>query len=439
MTRLVDYTAPFSALASLFTRLAADRRIHSAPRAPRTEKRIVILVENLPVPPDRRVWQEACALQRAGHRVTVICPKGKGWTKSREIIDGVEILRHSLPEAHNALGYVAEYATALVAQSWLAWRVFLRSGIDVIQACNPPDLLFLVAAQFKPFGVRFMFDHHDLSPELFAVKFPRARLALRLMRALEYVTFRMADHVICTNDVFRAMAIERGGKDPRATEVVLSSPDIRPSMAVQPDPALRRGRRFSVLYVGVMGSQDGVDLLLAAADHMVHVAMRDDVQFLLAGDGPEKAQLVRRTAELGLTDHVTFLGFVTGPALWQAFHTADVGVCPDPKNAFNDHLTMNKLLEYMAFGVPLVSFDLTVSQQIVGDAGRFVGRNDPVALAWEIIGLLDDPASRAELAQRGRERFAQLSWPRQEEKLLAAYDRIGATAADASVACPISA
>jgi glycosyltransferase involved in cell wall biosynthesis len=420
---------------------AATTRLFSGQRSPagRPGSRIVILVENLPVPPDRRVWQEARALQRAGHKVTVICPKGKGWTKSRETIDGVEILRHALPQATSAIGYFGEYAVALVAQSMLTWRVFLRSGIDVIQCCNPPDLLFLVAAQFKPFGVRFMFDHHDLAPELFAVKFPKARSGLAVMRWLERVTFGLADHVMCTNEAFRAIAIERGRKSPACTDVVLSSPEFLPAMAVPPDPALRNHRAHAVLYVGVMGSQDGVDLLLQAAHHIVHVQRRDDVQFLLAGDGPEKPALIARADELGLTAHVSFLGFVTGVDLWRALRTADLGVCPDPKNPFNDNLTMNKLLEYMAFGVPLVAFDLAVSQQIVGGAGCFVRGNDPLALALQMTRLLDAPAERAALAERGLERFAQLSWPRQEARLLAAYTAIVAPRAAEGVAWPKSA
>jgi glycosyltransferase involved in cell wall biosynthesis len=321
----------------------------------------------------------------------------------------------------------------------LAWRVFLRSGIDVIQCCNPPDLLFLVAAQFKPFGVRFMFDHHDLAPELFEVKFPGSYRGLALMRWLERITFRLADHVICTNEAFRAIAIERGGKTHASTDVVLSSPEFLPAMAVSPDPALRNNRDHAILYVGVMGSQDGVDLLLRAAYHIVHVQGRDDVQFLLAGDGPEKPALVALAAALELSAHVSFLGFITGEDLWRALRTADLGVCPDPKNAFNDNLTMNKLLEYMAFGVPLVAFDLTVSQQIVGAAGCFVADNDPRAMAMQMTRLLDDPAQRAVMVARGLERFEELSWPHQEARLLAAYASIANPLLQAEVACATSA
>ena len=405
---------------------AASRRSGTAAGA---GKRILILVENLPVPPDRRVWQQATTLVRAGHSVTVISPKRKGWSKSREVIDGVTILRHRLPEARSRLGYLLEYGIGLASQTLLAWRVFLISGIDVIQACNPPDLMFLIAAQFKPFGVRFMFDHHDLSPELFGLKFGQEGRGYRLMRALERATFRLADHVMCTNEAFRQLAIERGGKDVRDTSVVLSSPEMRPEMSVVADPTLKRGRRYAVLYVGVMGSQDGVDLLLDAAFELIHELGRHDVQFLLAGDGPERPALVRKATELRIAEHITFLGFVTGPRLWQAFRSADLGVCPDPKNRFNDHLTMNKLLEYMAFGLPLIAFNLSVSMQLVGDTGRFVEGNDPCELGREIGRLLDNPAARHDLGRRARQRFEEnLSWQRQARRLLVAYDRINGTA-----------
>lgn len=393
--------------------------------AARHPGRIVVLVENLPVPPDRRVWQESTALARAGHSVTVICPKGKGYHASREVIDGVEILRYRCPEALGFGAYLLEYTVALLSMTVLCWRVFMRSGFDVIQACNPPDLLFLVAAPFKLFGVRFVFDHHDLGPELFAVKFGERGLLHRLMCGLERVTLRLADHVLSPNSYFRRVAMERGGKKPEAVDVVLSAPRLAADMDVPPDPALRRGRRHAVMYVGVMGSQDGVDLLLAAAADVVHRQGRSDVQFLLAGDGPERPALMREAERLGLTDHVTFLGFLTGSALWRVFRTADIGVCPDPKNGFNDHLTMCKLLEYMAFGLPCVAFDLTMSVELVGDAGRFAGDNDPVAMAGLIAGLLDDPAGRQARGAAGRARFLRhLSWDRQAETLVRAYDRV---------------
>ena len=387
--------------------------------------RIVILVENLPVPPDRRVWQEATTLARSGHSVTVICPKGKGFDSSHETIDGVEIFRYACPEARSFAGYLLEYGVALLSMTLLCWRVFLRGRIDVIQACNPPDLLFLVAAPFKMFGVRFVFDQHDLGPELYAVKFGEAGLVYRLMRGLERLTFRLADHVISPNSIFRRVAMERGGKRPDAVDVVMSSPRLNVDMDVPADPALKRGRRHAVMYVGIMGSQDGVDLLLAAAAELVHGQGRQDVQFLLAGDGPERPALMREAARLGLEEHVSFLGFLTGRDLWRVFRTADIGVCPDPKNDFNDHLTMCKLLEYMAFGLPCVAFDLTVSVDMVGDAGRFATGNDPVLLAAARRRAARRPG-RAGRSWRCRpRRFLQsLSWDMQAKSLVRAYDHV---------------
>ena len=387
--------------------------------------RVLILVENLPVPPDRRVWQEALALRDAGYAVTVICPKGKGWTKGRETIDGISIYRHWLPEARGPFGYWIEYATAIVSQTLLAWRVFLSTGFDVLQACNPPDLLFLVALQFRPFGVRFVFDHHDLAVELFKVKFPKRRLLLRALRGFEHLTLRLADAVISPNEMFQSLDMQAGRKRRDETTIVLSSPDLGEQLTLSPDPSLRRGRAHLALYVGVMGSQDGVETLLEAAAHLVHGRGREDVQFVLAGDGPEAARLRRRSSELGLAEHVTFLGFVTGETLWRAFRTADLGVCPDPPNAFNDRLTMNKSLEYMAFGIPCVAFDLAMSRRLVGDAGVFVGDDTPAAFGDAMAALLDDPERRHAMGAEGQRRFStDYEWPKQAQALVGVYARL---------------
>jgi glycosyltransferase involved in cell wall biosynthesis len=397
------------------------------PRTPIPGKRILILVENLPVPPDRRVWQEACALRDAGFTVSVICPQGKGWTAPREIIDGILVLRHHLPEARGRLGYVREYATAIAAQTALAWRLFVEEGFDVVQACNPPDLLFLVALQFRPFGVRFVFDHHDLAVELFRVKFARSRLLLPLVRLCETATLRLADAIISPNEIFQAIDMRVGRKTPDRATIVLSAPDLGAQLQVGPDPALKAGRRFMALYVGVMGSQDGVDILLEAAAHLRHVHARTDIQFVLAGDGPERPTLEALATTLGIAEHVTFLGFVTGDALWRALRTADAGLCPDPRNEFNDKLTMNKLLEYMAFGVPSLAFDLAMSRRLIGPAGTVVTEDGADAFADALAGLLDDPARRAAMSDAATRRFAEhYSWSRQAEALVGAYERVTA-------------
>ena len=387
---------------------------------------ILILVENLPVPYDRRVWQEATSLAQAGHRVTVVCPKGKSFGKFHEILEGVQIYRYPpLIEAKTALAYFVEYGSALIFQFLLAIHVLVLRGFDVIHACNPPDLLFLVAAPFKLLGKKFIFDHHDLFPELFEVKFGAGSLLHRVTLWAERATFWLADGVISTNEGFRQIAISRGHKRPEDVRVVLSAPDRKRLFRVEPDQSLKGGRRFCILYVGVMGSQDGVDLMLRAARAIVDRG-RTDMQFLLVGDGPEYSNLVAMTTQLELDDFVTFTGRQSGKLLCRSFSSADIGVCPDPKNEFNDRLAMNKVMEYMSFGLPVVQFSLTENMRLVGGAGLNVGDdNNPVKLADAIIQLCDDNTLRKGLSTEGLRRMAEeLTWEKQVPSLLEAYDEL---------------
>ena len=387
---------------------------------------ILILVENLPVPYDRRVWQEATSLAKAGYRVTVICPKGKGYEKFQEILEGVQIYRYpSLIEAKFTSAYFVEYGSALIFQFLLAIHVLISRGFDVIQACNPPDLLFLVAAPFKLLGKKFIFDHHDLFPELFEVKFGAGSFLYRMTLWAERATFWLADGVISTNEGFRQIAISRGHKRPEEVRVVLSAPDPKRLYRVEPDQSLKGGRRFCILYIGVMGSQDGVDLMLRAARAIVDRG-RTDMQFLLVGDGPDYSDLVAMTTQLELDDFVTFTGRQSGELLCRSFSSADIGVCPDPKNEFNDRLAMNKVMEYMRFGLPVVQFSLTENMRLVRGAGLNVGDdNDPVKLAGGIIQLCDDDTLRQRLSAEGLRRIGEeLTWEKQVPILLEAYDEL---------------
>ena len=393
---------------------------------PHRRRTILILVENLPVPYDRRVWQEATSLAQAGHRVTVICPKSKGYRKFQEILEGVQIYRYPLLiEARFTLAYFLEYSSALIFQFLLAIHVLVSRGFDVIQVCNPPDLLFLVAAPFKLLGKKLIFDHHDLFPELFEVKFGSGSFLHRMTLWAERATFWLADGVISTNEGFRQIAIFRGHKRPEDVRVVLSAPDPKRLYRVEPDQGLKGGRRFSILYIGVMGSQDGVDLMLRAARAIVDRG-RTDMQFLLVGDGPDYSDLVAMTAKLELDDFVTFTGRQSGDLLCRSFSSADIGVCPDPKNEFNDRLAMNKVMEYMTFGLPVVQFSLTENMRLVGGAGLNVGDdNDPAKLAGGIIQLCDDDTLRQRLSVEGLRRVAEeLTWEKQVPSLLEAYDEL---------------
>ena len=388
--------------------------------------RVLIIVENLPVPFDRRVWQEATTLVAAGYQVAVICPKGKGYEASYEQREGVHIYRHPLPvEANSALGYAAEYATALFWEFVLAWRVFFAHGFDAIHACNPPDTIFLIGRVFKLFGKRFVFDHHDINPELYEAKFGRRDCFYRLLCALERWTFRTADISIATNESYKRIAIERGGMAPERVFVVRSGPDLKRLRQLPPDPALRQGRQYLVGYVGVMGRQEGIDILLRAVRHIVVSLGRRDTQFVLVGGGPELATLQRYARELEVDDYVTFTGRVPDDMLLRVLNTADICVNPDVANEMNDKSTMNKIMEYMALGKPIVQFDLTEGRYSAEDASVYAKRNDEIDLANKMLVLLDAPDERRWRGEYGRQRVVSaLAWSHEAPKLLQAYARL---------------
>ena len=387
-------------------------------------RRVLIIVENLPVPFDRRVWQEAQALRDAGYQVSVICPTGQGHEERREEIDGIAIYRHPLPvEGKGVMGYLVEYPTALFWQFLLAWRVFRERGFDVIHACNPPDDIFLVGLFFKLFGKRFLFDHHDINPELYEVKFGRRDLLYKVLLFMERMTFRTADVVISTNESYKEIALSRGGMDPGRVFVVRSSPDLGRLRPGPPNDALRNGRRFLVGYVGVMGAQDGIDILLRIIYDIVYRLERKDIQFLLIGGGTELEGMKRYAAELNLTGFVTFTGFLRGQELIDALGSIDVGVCPDPKDPYNDKCTMNKVMEYMALGKPLVQFDLTEGRYSARDAALYA--RDERDFSAKLLQLLDNPGLREKMGRYGRRRMEnELDWRFEVPKLLDAYRRV---------------
>jgi len=399
----------------------------SVPSKPARPRRILILVENLPSPFDRRVWQEATTLRDHGYEVSIICPTGKGFDRRHEEIDGIAIYRYWLPvEASGAVGYLLEYSAALIWTMLLSVRVLATRGFDAIHACNPPDLLFLIGGLYKFFlGKKFLFDHHDINPELYEAKFGRRDFLYRMMIRLERWTFAVADVSIATNESYRKIAIERGRMDPARVFVVRSGPQLQRLRIVAAQPALKHGRRFLVGYVGVMGEQEGIDYLLRAAAHMVHVKGRRDVHFGLVGGGTSLDRLRKLARELDIDDFVTFTGRVPDAELLDMLNTADVCVNPDVANEMNDKSTMNKIMEYMALGKPIVQFDLTEGRVSAGDASLYAKPNDAVDLAQKILQLLDDEALRARMGAFGRRRIIEeLEWRHEVPKLLAAYQAL---------------
>jgi glycosyltransferase involved in cell wall biosynthesis len=384
---------------------------------------VLILVENLPSPFDRRVWQEACALRDAGYVVSIICPTGRGCEREFEAIDAIHIYRYKLPiEAAGAAGYALEYAAALARSFMLAWRVLLTRGFDVVHACNPPDLFFLIGAFFKLLGKKFVFDHHDLGPELYEAKFGRRDFFHRLLLKLEYWTFRTADVSIATNESYRSIAIGRGRMPPERVFVVRSGPSLERMKRMAPDERLKRGRRYLVGYVGVMGKQEGIDYLLHAARHIVIDRGRSDVHFGLVGGGTSLEEMKALAVKLGIADHVTFTGRVPDSEMLAMLNTADVCVNPDVANEMNDKSTMNKIMEYMALGKPMVQFDLMEGRYSARRASLYARKNDAIDLAMKLVELLDDPLRRAEMGEYGRGRVEnELAWSHEVPKLLAAY------------------
>ena len=386
--------------------------------------RILIIVENLSVPFDRRVWSEAKTMARAGCVVSVICPKGFNAQKSYEFVDGVHIHRHGMPfEAKRASGYPLEYGWALACEFFLSWKVLFARGFDVIHACNPPDTIFLIGGFFKfLFGKMFVFDHHDINPELYMSKFGRKDVFYRLLVLLERLTFRTADISLATNESYRAIALSRGGMRDENVFVVRSGPDLKRIQILPPNPALRKGRRFLVGYVGVMGAQEGIDLLLESVKVIVEDFGRSDIHFGLVGGGPALEEMKALAKTLGVQDYVTFTGRASDHDLFEMLNTADVCVNPDKADEMNDKSTMNKIMEYMALSKPIVQFDLTEGRVSAAEASLYARHNDTRDMAHKIVELLDDPERRAAMGAFGRKRIERdLSWEHEAPKLIGAY------------------
>jgi glycosyltransferase involved in cell wall biosynthesis len=385
---------------------------------------VLVIVQNLHVPFDRRVWLECGSLTRAGYDVTVICPRGPE-SAPREVIDGVTVRTYRAPKwGKGGTGFLAEFTHSFLATTVRALDERRRGGsFAVVQACNPPDIFWPLARLLRLLdGSAFVFDHHDLCPELYESRFPGgSRVLLWALLWLERRTFRTADRVISTNDSYAEIARRRGGKRPEDVTVVRTGPDpdrLRPGPA---DPAQRRGHAHLAAYLGVMGPQDGVDVVVAAADIVLNTMGRTDIAFTLMGSGDCFEELVAQRDRLGLQDHVELTGRVPDETVAAVLRTADVGLCPDPRNPLNDVSTMNKTMEYMAFGLPVLAFDLVETRVSAQDAAVYA-RDGAQAFAEELVALMDDPDRRERLGGRGRARVLEkLAWTHQQDAYLRVF------------------
>jgi glycosyltransferase involved in cell wall biosynthesis len=386
----------------------------------------VIIVENLPVPLDRRVWQEAQALRDAGWRVSVICPATEKYPLRFEIVDEISIYRHALPlEARGKLGFVLEYVCALFHECRLLAKIAAGPGFEVIQVCNPPDVLFLNALPYKLFGKRLVFDHHDLCPELFAAKFGVRGPLHRLLLAAEWLTMKAADLVICANDTYRDLAIARGGKRPEDVVTVYSVPRSNFIRRVAPNEALRHGARLVLGYIGIIADQDGVDHLVRMMSHLINDHGRNDIHAVVVGDGPARHSVSELAISLGLADAMTFTGYLSGAELLAALSAFDIGIIPDPVNAYNDKISMNKVFEYSALGVPSIAYELYETRRLLGATARYAEDATPAGLAHACLSLIEDDAMRLACGRQAKaladERF---QWSHESQKYVAAYERL---------------
>ena len=384
---------------------------------------VLIIVENLPFPLVRRAMQQARALRDAGYRVSVISVKGEGCEKSHEVIEGIEVYRHRFWEASSPAGYLVEYSLALASQFYLALKAYRRTRFRIVHTWNPPDIMFLIGLFFKLFGARYIFDHLDLNPELYLAKFGREDFIYRMVCLVERATFSAADVSLATNQSYREIAIQRGKMPPERVFIVRVSPEPEKMRRGQAHPELKQGKRFLVVYLGVMGPQDGLDLWVDSIEYIVKKKRRNDISFTFVGSGTELPHLKDLVAQKGLQSVVTFTGRIPSDELAKYLSTADVGVAPDPLNPMNDKSTMGKILEYMAFEMPAVLFELTEGRRSAGDAALYARPNDPVDFAEKVITLLDSESLRRELGERGRRRIVdQFNWETDRAALLQAYE-----------------
>jgi glycosyltransferase involved in cell wall biosynthesis len=387
--------------------------------------RVLIIVQNLPVPFDRRVWLEATTLSKEGYLVSVICPKAKGLNAGHEVLEDVEIFRYPLPfDASTKLGFAAEFVWCLLWSLWLSVRVALFGrGFDILHACNPPETYWILGWLWRPFGAVFLFDHHDLSPEMYRAKFGSGGRIADVLLWLERRTFHRADVVITTNESHKEIAITRGGMHPADVYVVRSGPQLSRFALFPADPKWRKGRTNLLVYLGEICKQDGVDHLIRAARHLVDSGFTD-FHCVLVGGGPYQPVIRDYARDLGLAEYCTFAGRVSDEQLCRILSSADLAVDPDPKNEWTDKSTMNKIVEYMYFGLPIVCYDLREAKVSAADAAFYVRANDEAALAQGIRDVLSDAAARTRMRDYGMERVRTvLAWDYSVPPLLAAYEK----------------
>jgi glycosyltransferase involved in cell wall biosynthesis len=390
--------------------------------------KVLMLIENCSVPADNRVWAEATALRDHGFEVSIISPKGSiSYQESYIYLDGIHVYRYRLPSTTNTyIAYLLEYSIALFMSFWLSLKVLFRHGFDVIHAANPPDLFFILGWFYRLFGKKFIFDQHDLAPEMFQVKFKgRMKPLYKLLLWLEWCSCQIAHTVIVTNLSQKQFAIERSHCDADKVVVVRNGPDLKRIKLVTPEPELKRGRRYLLAYVGAMEVQDGVGYALHALHDLVYKRARQDVTLVLIGDGGHAPALHMIAHDLQLDEYVHFTGWLDAEDIVRYLSVADIGISPDPQNGFNEYCTMVKTMEYMAVGLPVVAFDLAETHFSAQDAALYAIPNRVDDFADKIEILLANEEIRLRFGAQGRKCVEEaLNWEHDKKNLLLAYNML---------------
>jgi len=387
------------------------------------KKHILFIVENNSVPGDVRVWAEARSALEFGYDVTVICPSSRGKIFEYEQIEGISIYRHWRPvQGNGKLSLIVEYLNAFIWEILLSLWAFFKKPFHCIHAANPPDHIFMIALPYKVVGVKYIFDHHDICPENYIAKFSRTDLFYKMLRVMEFLTFKTADIVISTNESYRKIAKARGGKKSEDVFVVRNGPDLSNLIFMKSNARLKSGFEYLVAYVGVIGNQEGLENLLKAIEYIVYQKHIRNIKFVVIGKGPHRDHIIHMAEEMNLTNFIQFTGFIPYRDLYEFLATADLCVNPEFKNSFTDQSTMIKLMDYMVFGKPIVQFQTTEGMVTAGDAALNIGDNDIISFAEGILKLLNDPKAREKMGDLGKQRiFEELHWGIQKLNLRKAY------------------
>jgi glycosyltransferase involved in cell wall biosynthesis len=403
--------------------VTSARRPAAGPRAsaarPAPSPHVLLVVENVALARDHRLQKQVSSLHAHGYRVSVICRSDRDNGR----FAGARLRTYRAPaDAESKLGFLWEYGYSFTMASWLAMRVFLAEPFDAIQVSGTPDIYFALALPFKLLGRPLVLDQRDLSPELYELRYGRRGGAVyRALCWFERRSYRAASHVITVNSSLREAALARGSLPPGSVTVVGNGPSLDLTYPRAPRQELKHGRRFLGCWLGLMGPQDRLDVALRAIAHMIHVIGRVDCHFAFVGDGEARVPSQRLAAELGISDWVSFPGWADQDEAYTYLSTADLGLEPN----LEEIVSPVKGMEYMAFGLPFVSFDLTETRALAGDAAAYVPPGDVTGFAVLIDGLLADPVRRRQLAAAGRQLITErLAWDRQVAAYLGVYQRI---------------